>query len=393
MSLILASPLSEVRASGCPCDPSAPSNSTSPPDVSPLSKPLYLRCSPDQHVLISDCRVPSTLSNRIPLATTRQILRRWFGEESPAMLFDSETPSTSSSSSVDSNPAKSAIQIDRPRLSMKLIRPSQMKFDRDKNGIFKLFASRVPLLQSLRPWGQRVSGGHSFGSNVSSSIFTRISRLKSDPPSSPPLADAEIAIPEEESTNRRPWRRRSLLMSLNLRNFVFLLTILSVVGFFPSGTFATTSPSYERESGYTTPSFRRAYTNTWALRIDGGDPEKADSLAKKYGYSNLGPVIPGDEYFLFEKTNQRRRSSRKLRSMKTSYITREPEVKWMEQMQSKRRVKRGYEQPRPKRYDSGGGFLRATVSVQPRRQGHLRRRISVEEIIQLRNRQIAEPKP
>ncbi|TKR94178.1 hypothetical protein L596_008499 [Steinernema carpocapsae] len=342
MSLILASPLSEVRASGCPCDPSAPSNSTSPPDVSPLSKPLYLRCSPDQHVLISDCRVPSTLSNRIPLATTRQILRRWFGEESPAMLFDSETPSTSSSSSVDSNPAKSAIQIDRPR---------------------------------------------------------RISRLKSDPPSSPPLADAEIAIPEEESTNRRPWRRRSLLMSLNLRNFVFLLTILSVVGFFPSGTFATTSPSYERESGYTTPSFRRAYTNTWALRIDGGDPEKADSLAKKYGYSNLGPVIPGDEYFLFEKTNQRRRSSRKLRSMKTSYITREPEVKWMEQMQSKRRVKRGYEQPRPKRYDSGGGFLRATVSVdrvvllEPRRQGHLRRRISVEEIIQLRNRQIAEPKP
>ncbi|KAK5967262.1 hypothetical protein GCK32_020192, partial [Trichostrongylus colubriformis] len=44
---------------------------------------------------------------------------------------------------------------------------------------------------------------------------------------------------------------------------------------------------------------RKAYTNEWAVRIAGGSEEEASRLAAKYGYLNLGRIIPGEEYFLF----------------------------------------------------------------------------------------------
>ncbi|KAK0424619.1 hypothetical protein QR680_008753 [Steinernema hermaphroditum] len=173
------------------------------------------------------------------------------------------------------------------------------------------------------------------------------------------------SIESSAGPSRRAERRRNSWMSARFGGIAVLLTIASVVGFFPVIVGASAVDSVDSDefgNGYRASPYRRAYTNQWAIRIEGGDPQKADDLASKYGYINLGAVIPGGEYFLFENSRVRRRSSRKLRSTRTSYITREPEVKWMEQMVAKRRVKRDYVKSRSKRYEDGGGYLRATVS-------------------------------
>ncbi|VDK42631.1 unnamed protein product [Anisakis simplex] len=124
-------------------------------------------------------------------------------------------------------------------------------------------------------------------------------------------------------------------------------------------------------------SFKKTFTNQYAIRIEGGDPNEADRLAIKYGYINLGVVssflnlsakafarktnirlmlfslyiylslrieliLPGEEYFLFEDLHVRKRSSRRTRSAQTAYITREPHVQSIEQQVAKKRVKRGF---------------------------------------------------
>ncbi|CAB04086.1 Furin-like protease kpc-1 [Caenorhabditis elegans] len=87
---------------------------------------------------------------------------------------------------------------------------------------------------------------------------------------------------------------------------------------------------------------RRTYTNEWAVRIAGGKVEEANRLANKYGYTNLGPIIPGDEYYLFRDDRKKSRSSRKTRSLSANQLQHEEDVMWMEQQVAKRRVKRGY---------------------------------------------------
>uniref|UniRef100_A0A0N4WXL2 P/Homo B domain-containing protein n=1 Tax=Haemonchus placei TaxID=6290 RepID=A0A0N4WXL2_HAEPC len=87
---------------------------------------------------------------------------------------------------------------------------------------------------------------------------------------------------------------------------------------------------------------RKAYTNEWAVRIAGGSEEEATRLATKYGYLNLGRIIPGEEYFLFRNVNQRSRSARRTRSLQLNRISHEPEILWMEQQVAKKRVKRDY---------------------------------------------------
>ncbi|CAL2027284.1 unnamed protein product [Caenorhabditis brenneri] len=91
---------------------------------------------------------------------------------------------------------------------------------------------------------------------------------------------------------------------------------------------------------------RRTYTNEWAVRIAGGKIENADRLANKYGYTNLGPIIPGDEFYLFRDDRKKSRSSRKTRSLSANQLQHEEEVVWMEQQVAKRRVKRGYQRIR-----------------------------------------------
>ncbi|KAM3721271.1 Furin-like protease [Dirofilaria immitis] len=87
---------------------------------------------------------------------------------------------------------------------------------------------------------------------------------------------------------------------------------------------------------------RKVYTNQFAVRIKGGNILEADKLAEKHGFINLGPVLPNDEYFLFESRQTRKRSTRHRRNAQTNSIAREPKVKWIEQQIAKKRVKRDY---------------------------------------------------
>ncbi|CAD6196196.1 unnamed protein product [Caenorhabditis auriculariae] len=93
-------------------------------------------------------------------------------------------------------------------------------------------------------------------------------------------------------------------------------------------------------------SFRRSYANEWAVRIAGGQAKDADRLAQKYGYTNMGVIIPGEDYYLFRNQQGRARSSRKSRSLQANHLQHDAEVLWIEQQVVKRRVKRGYRKTR-----------------------------------------------
>lgn len=92
------------------------------------------------------------------------------------------------------------------------------------------------------------------------------------------------------------------------------------------------SPPAMLRSTITTPttttitSTPKLYTNRWALRIEAGRREAADELAAKYGFVNLGPVIEGEEYYLFESASTRRKSARRARNLQSEYIAREENV-------------------------------------------------------------------
>ncbi|VDK61594.1 unnamed protein product [Onchocerca ochengi] len=103
------------------------------------------------------------------------------------------------------------------------------------------------------------------------------------------------------------------------------------------------SSSYAAEASQSLrTTLRKVYTNQFAVRIKGGDILEADKLAAKHGFINLGPVLPNDEYFLFESRQTRKRSTRHRRNAQTNSIAREPKVKWIEQQIAKKRVKRDY---------------------------------------------------
>uniref|UniRef100_A0A1I7VVC2 P/Homo B domain-containing protein n=1 Tax=Loa loa TaxID=7209 RepID=A0A1I7VVC2_LOALO len=87
------------------------------------------------------------------------------------------------------------------------------------------------------------------------------------------------------------------------------------------------SNSYGAETSQSSSTaLRKAYTNQFAVRITGGDILEADKLATKHGFINLGPVLPNDEYFLFESRQTRKRSTRPRRNAQTNSIAREPKV-------------------------------------------------------------------
>uniref|UniRef100_A0A914UZT1 P/Homo B domain-containing protein n=1 Tax=Plectus sambesii TaxID=2011161 RepID=A0A914UZT1_9BILA len=87
---------------------------------------------------------------------------------------------------------------------------------------------------------------------------------------------------------------------------------------------------------------KKAYTNQWAIEIVGGDEKAAIEMAAKYGFKNLGRIIPGENFFLFESFAVRPRTRRRTRSAQTASISREYSVQWLRQQVAKRRVKRGH---------------------------------------------------
>ncbi|KAI1721875.1 subtilase family domain-containing protein [Ditylenchus destructor] len=128
---------------------------------------------------------------------------------------------------------------------------------------------------------------------------------------------------------------------------VFLLsTAAPVFCSFPKDSSSTAKSSTSLESSVILDSVSlptkkvKYYTNRWALRIEGGRKVDADYLADKYGFANLGPVIEGGEFYLFESSTTKKKSTRKHRSLQPAYISREENVLWMEQQVSKKRVKR-----------------------------------------------------
>lgn len=67
----------------------------------------------------------------------------------------------------------------------------------------------------------------------------------------------------------------------------------------------------------------KCFTNKFALLLDNGDP---DVLTKKFSCINLGKIMTGTNYYLFENPHQRRKSTRKLRSLQFTHISRESNV-------------------------------------------------------------------
>ncbi|GMT28368.1 hypothetical protein PFISCL1PPCAC_19665 [Pristionchus fissidentatus] len=87
-------------------------------------------------------------------------------------------------------------------------------------------------------------------------------------------------------------------------------------------------------------SYRKTFTNEWAVLIANGEKEEADRIAAKYGYTNQGRILEGENYFLFRCATTRKRSSRKTRSLQSKELSHDGEVLWMEQQISRKRVKR-----------------------------------------------------
>lgn len=85
------------------------------------------------------------------------------------------------------------------------------------------------------------------------------------------------------------------------------------------------------------------YHNQFALFIPSGQ-SRADQLAAKHGFLNLGQIGSLANYYLFEHPRLHRRSAY-ASANHTSMLLLEPEVKWAEQMVEKKRYKRDEERP------------------------------------------------
>ncbi|CAB3408784.1 unnamed protein product [Caenorhabditis bovis] len=146
-------------------------------------------------------------------------------------------------------------------------------------------------------------------------------------------------IPLENTPVRRRITYRRLSVTIQIVTLVLFVLIS------PIASFEDSNAVYEDDeptiSSLASP-MRRTYTNEWAIRIEGGSMKTADELAAKYGYKNLGAIIPGDEYFLFRDERRRSRSNRKTRSLSLNQLQHDHSVTWMEQQVAKRRVKRDY---------------------------------------------------
>uniref|UniRef100_A0A3Q3AJU6 Proprotein convertase subtilisin/kexin type 6 n=1 Tax=Kryptolebias marmoratus TaxID=37003 RepID=A0A3Q3AJU6_KRYMA len=80
------------------------------------------------------------------------------------------------------------------------------------------------------------------------------------------------------------------------------------------------------------------YTNHWAVRISGG-PERADGIAERYGYRNLGQIGSLEDHYHFHHSRVVRRAAYSVKGPH-SFIHMDPKVHWIQQQVVKSRVKR-----------------------------------------------------
>ncbi|XP_074151098.1 proprotein convertase subtilisin/kexin type 6 isoform X1 [Sminthopsis crassicaudata] len=80
------------------------------------------------------------------------------------------------------------------------------------------------------------------------------------------------------------------------------------------------------------------YTNHWAVEVLGG-PAEADRVASAHGYLNLGQIGNLENYYHFYHSKTFKRSTFSSRGTHT-FLRMDPKVKWLQQQEVKRRVKR-----------------------------------------------------
>nr|XP_058912822.1 proprotein convertase subtilisin/kexin type 6 isoform X6 [Kogia breviceps] len=83
---------------------------------------------------------------------------------------------------------------------------------------------------------------------------------------------------------------------------------------------------------------RPVYTNHWAVQVLGG-PAAADRVAAAHGYLNLGQIGNLEDYYHFYHSRTFKRSTLSSRGPHT-FLRMDPQVKWLQQQEVKRRVKR-----------------------------------------------------
>ncbi|XP_043777515.1 proprotein convertase subtilisin/kexin type 6 isoform X3 [Cervus elaphus] len=83
---------------------------------------------------------------------------------------------------------------------------------------------------------------------------------------------------------------------------------------------------------------RPVYTNHWAVQVLGG-PAVADRVAAAHGYLNLGQIGNLEDYYHFYHSKTFKRSTLSSRGPHT-FLRMDPQVKWLQQQEVKRRVKR-----------------------------------------------------
>ncbi|XP_045680892.1 proprotein convertase subtilisin/kexin type 6 isoform X1 [Phyllostomus hastatus] len=83
---------------------------------------------------------------------------------------------------------------------------------------------------------------------------------------------------------------------------------------------------------------RAVYTNHWAVQVLGG-PAEADRVAAAHGYLNLGQIGSLENYYHFYHSKTFKRSTLSSRGPHT-FLRMDPQVKWLQQQEVKRRVKR-----------------------------------------------------
>ncbi|XP_049762033.1 proprotein convertase subtilisin/kexin type 6 isoform X2 [Elephas maximus indicus] len=83
---------------------------------------------------------------------------------------------------------------------------------------------------------------------------------------------------------------------------------------------------------------RPVYTNHWAVQVLGG-PAAADRVAAAHGYLNLGQIGNLENYYHFYHSKTFKRSILSSRGPH-NFLRMDPQVKWLQQQEVKRRVKR-----------------------------------------------------
>ncbi|XP_041034175.1 furin-like isoform X1 [Carcharodon carcharias] len=84
------------------------------------------------------------------------------------------------------------------------------------------------------------------------------------------------------------------------------------------------------------PALAKVYSNTWAVRIPGGQQE-ADRVAREHGFTNLGKIF--DDYYHFRHHGLAKRSLNE-HTHHQNKLRQDPQVEWLEQQVIKKRAKR-----------------------------------------------------